>query len=232
MEVSTSQLVPTAIPSRAPRPPVSPNDVSVWKQVVVGTADFAPPPTARSGPGRGWIIAGAIGAILLGSGGAYAWYRLSRDAPASAPAATAGSAAVTPPTSPAVTTGSAPAKPDEPAPPAAGSGSGSGSAAAAGEGAAAGDGAAAEPAADEPAEPVEPTWLESFASSLSSEPTWLGELAFAVASSLVTPPANAKKPATPIRRTAATPAPKKPTGTPKKPAPKKPAPPSQVKRRP
>ncbi|HSK02408.1 MAG TPA: hypothetical protein VK932_14245, partial [Kofleriaceae bacterium] len=77
MEVSTSQLVPDALPrARAPRPPMSPNDVSVWKQVVVGSADFAPPPKARTGRGRRWLIAGALG-LGIAAGGAFAWHRLS-----------------------------------------------------------------------------------------------------------------------------------------------------------
>jgi hypothetical protein len=91
MEVSTSQLVPDALPrGRGPRPPMSPNDVSVWKQVVDGAADFAPPPKARPGRGRRWLIAGALG-LGVAAGGAYAMHWLSSK-PGGSPAAPGGAA--------------------------------------------------------------------------------------------------------------------------------------------
>jgi hypothetical protein len=88
MELSTSQLVPDAPPRRRmPPPQISPQDASVWKQVVVGSNDFAPPPKARSGRARTWAIAGVAAAAIAG-GGAYAWHRLSSDgAPAEQAAA-------------------------------------------------------------------------------------------------------------------------------------------------
>src|SRR5262245_12113092 len=89
MDISASQLVPDArgrsrapevqSRGRAPRAPVAQNDMSVWKQVVVGTDDFAPPPKAHTGRRRGWLIAGALAAVAAGSGGAVVLYKLSGD---------------------------------------------------------------------------------------------------------------------------------------------------------
>jgi len=112
MELSTSQLVPDERPRRRmPPPQISPQDASVWKQVVVGSNDFAPPPKARSGRARTWAIAGVAAAALAG-GGAYAWHRLASDgAPATEAAA---------PPQPAVAKSAEPepaeAKPAEPKP--------------------------------------------------------------------------------------------------------------------
>jgi hypothetical protein len=211
MDISASQLVPDAqgrprAPGaqprgRVPRAPAAPNDASVWKQIVVGTDDFAPPPKARTGIKRRWVIAGAIGAVVAGSGVAVALYKLSSDsssasAPATAAAADPAKAAASAP-DPAAPAAPAPAKPAEAAPvePAAAA-------------------AEAEPA------PAEPTWFEELASSLTREPTWFDELGAGLASALAAP-GPAKQPG---KRIAATPAPKRPPIAPKKPpvAPKKP----------
>src|SRR5215212_5745525 len=90
MDISASQLVPHApgrprapdaqARGRAPRGGAAQHDMSVWKQVVVGSDDFAPPPRARSGKRR-WLNAGALGAAFVGSGAAVAVYKLGGDAP-------------------------------------------------------------------------------------------------------------------------------------------------------
>jgi hypothetical protein len=67
MELSTSQLVPDAPPVKK-RPSIgAQNDMSVWKQVVVGTDDFAPaaPVKTRS---RVWLILLGLG-VIAGAGG-------------------------------------------------------------------------------------------------------------------------------------------------------------------
>ena len=207
-EVSTSQLVPDAAPrGRPPQAPIAPNDMSVWKQVVVGSADFAPPQPARRGRRR-WLVAGALAALAAGSGAAVVLYKLGGDAaPEEGSAAPAKAAAV-------------------------GSGSGSGSAAgssdpSAGKPAApapaeaavaAGSGAAPEVAAAAAAPALAPTWLEELAADLAHEPTWLEELGDGLTLALAAP-ADAKRPAAPVRRTAVAPAPRKPAvAPPKKPA--------------
>src|SRR5689334_25055852 len=92
MDVSMSQLVPDAQPrGRPPKAPINPNDMSVWKQVVVGSADFAPPPKARSGRGRKLAIGGAVFAVAAAGGGVVAWRQLASDKPP-APAASSASA--------------------------------------------------------------------------------------------------------------------------------------------
>ena len=210
MDISASQLVPDAPGrpraqgaqphARGPRAPAAPNDASVWKQVVVGSDDFAPPPKARTGTKRRWVIAGAIGAVVAGSGGAVALYTLSGDAspaPAQATAADAGSAKVAAsapdPAAPAAPAPAAPA-PSTPAAPAPVE-------------------PAAEAALEAEAAPAEPTWFEELASSLVREPTWFDELGAGLASALAAP--GPAKP--PGKRIAATPAPKKPAIAPKKP---------------
>ena len=64
MEMSTSQLVPDA-----PR-----EDASVWKQVVVGTEQFAPTAAPTRGPRWGVVV--AVLAVLAALGGAAIYYWL------------------------------------------------------------------------------------------------------------------------------------------------------------
>jgi hypothetical protein len=221
MELSTSQLVPDALPrKRAPRPPISPNDVSMWKHVVVGSDDFAPPPAARPGRGRRWVLAGALGAGIA-AGGAFAWYRLAGPS-SEPPAAPAGGAPAT--------TAPAPSPSPPPPPPAAPAAL----APAAAPAAPAEVAEVAEPA-PAPAEPAEPTWLEELAFDPTAV-TWFEELGAGLALALAPGSAPAKAtakvaPAAP-KRTAAKPAPKKPAAAPKKPAaaPKKPARPPPKRR--
>lgn len=78
MELSSSQLVPDQIARRPPAPkPIPKHDASVWKQVVVGTEDFAPP-RRSTGSGRRWAIAG-LAVAALGGGGFVAWRELRGD---------------------------------------------------------------------------------------------------------------------------------------------------------
>ena len=74
MEISTSQLVPDSPPARREVGPQ--NDRSQWKQVVVGTDDFAPPTPQKSRLGR-WLILGAV--VVLVAVGGYVLYRSSLD---------------------------------------------------------------------------------------------------------------------------------------------------------
>lgn len=214
MEVSTSQLVPDAGRPPALRPPMAPNDVSMWKHVVVGTDDFAPAKKARpqrGDSGRRWAIAAAIGAVLAG-GGAVAWFGFLREAPVEPAAVTATPEAAAPaeaapaaPPAPAVATGSAAeAAPAEAAPAEAAPAPGA-------------------PAASTEAAPAEPTWFDDVASlgtDAASMP-WLAGLGVSLASAHPAAPAPAKKAAAPPRRTAAKPAPKKPAAPAKKPLPKR-----------
>lgn len=72
MDISASQLVPD--PPRRPAPPPNlGNDASVWKQVVVGTDDFAPPAPAKRSRRTPLLIAVALAIV---GGGAYAGYTL------------------------------------------------------------------------------------------------------------------------------------------------------------
>jgi len=54
MDLSLSQLV-VPKPPKAPPPGMAQNDVSVWGQLVVGTADFAPAPKKRATHAPLWI---------------------------------------------------------------------------------------------------------------------------------------------------------------------------------
>jgi hypothetical protein len=204
MEVSTSQLVPDAPRPRVMPPPISQNDMSVWKQVVVSTDDFAPPAKAPTGRGRRLLIAGFL-LSGIASGVAVTWYRTWRPAPP-APAAAGAPVGAASPAAPA------------PAP-------GPTSAALAPTSRQSVEAAPASPAPDATA-PAEPMWLEELASALAIEPppmTWFEALWAALEPAFPAAPApsTAKKPAAPARRTAATPAKKKPPVAPKKPAPAK-----------
>jgi len=72
MEISTSQLVPDSPPARREVGPQ--NDRSQWKQVVVGTDDFAPPTPQPSRLGR-WLILGIV--VVAVAVGGYVLYRSS-----------------------------------------------------------------------------------------------------------------------------------------------------------
>lgn len=61
MDLSLSQFVV----SRPPKPPVNPNDVSVWGRHVVGSADFAPPPRKRAAHAPLWIGLGVLGTLAI-----------------------------------------------------------------------------------------------------------------------------------------------------------------------
>jgi hypothetical protein len=216
MELSTSQLVPDApARPRMPPPQIAPHDASVWKQVVVGSADFAPPPKARSGRARTWAIVGAA-SIAAGVGGAFAWHRLADgDAPAEQAKP-----------SPAETAPGAP-KPPSPAPaaavavaveaPAAGSGSPepAGSAASA-----ASPGSPALGTDDPPATRLADlaSWLsppEAVVALFDGLAPWMP--AAAQPPPPPPPPRAAKKPAPALKKAAI--APKKPAPVPKKPVP-------------
>jgi len=202
MDISASQLVPDAqgrprAPEgqprgRGPRAPVAQHDMSVWKQVVVGSDDFAPPPKARSGGRRGWLVAGALGAAVVGSGGAFALYRFSGDgapapAPAAAPAADPAKAAAAGGSAPdpaKAAVEAAPAKPPEVAP--------------------------AEPSA---AAAAEPTWLEELAWALARDSTWFDEIGAGLATAMAPAKKTGKRTATAPKRAVA---PKKAPVAPKK----------------
>jgi len=64
------------------------NDRSVWKGVVVGADDFAPPPQAKSS-GPSWLVLAILVIGVLGAGGYLAWTKLRASAPAAADAAKA-----------------------------------------------------------------------------------------------------------------------------------------------
>lgn len=91
-ELSGSQLVPDApLPAAPKRPPARPigpqNDVSMWKQVVVGTDQFAPAPQGGSSRARRGLVIGLV-AVTAIAGGGYALYAMSggdSPPPASAP---------------------------------------------------------------------------------------------------------------------------------------------------
>lgn len=74
-------------PVKPPKRPVDDkNDRSVWKGVVVGADDFAPPPQAKSS-GPSWLVLAILVVGVLGAGGYLAWTKLRSAAPAPADAA-------------------------------------------------------------------------------------------------------------------------------------------------
>jgi len=76
-------------PTKPPRTPVEDkNDRSVWKGVVVGADDFAPPPQAKSS-GPSWLVLAILVIGVLGAGGYLAWTKLRATSPAPADAAKA-----------------------------------------------------------------------------------------------------------------------------------------------
>jgi hypothetical protein len=71
------------LPARASKPAVDDkNDRSVWKGLVVGADDFAPPPPAKSSGGR-WIVLGILAAAAIGAGAYVVWPKAR--APVAAP---------------------------------------------------------------------------------------------------------------------------------------------------
>ena len=128
MDLSLSQLV-VPKPPKAPPRGTNPNDVSVWGQLVVGQADFAPMPTKRATHAPLWIGLGVVGTLAIAAAVYIMFMRPSAEpqaAAAAAPAATQPAkpspeapkpaAAATQPVAKAVET--PPAKASEPAPPA------------------------------------------------------------------------------------------------------------------
>jgi hypothetical protein len=68
LEVAPAKPTPPARPT----PAQDKNDRSVWKGLVVGADEFAPPPPPRRSLGK-WVVAGVLGAAAVGAGG-YALY--------------------------------------------------------------------------------------------------------------------------------------------------------------
>jgi hypothetical protein len=69
--LSDSQVL-EVVPS-PPKPPVEDkNDRSVWKGLVVGADEFAPPPPAKSKGGR-WIVIAILALAGLGAGAYLLW---------------------------------------------------------------------------------------------------------------------------------------------------------------
>jgi predicted lipid-binding transport protein (Tim44 family) len=64
MDLSLSQLV-VPKPPKAPPRGMNPNDVSVWGQLVVGQADFAPMPKKRAAHAPLWIGLGVVGTLAI-----------------------------------------------------------------------------------------------------------------------------------------------------------------------
>jgi hypothetical protein len=65
------------LPARASKPAVDDkNDRSVWKGLVVGADDFAPPPPVKSSGGR-WIVLGILAAAAIGAGAYVVWPKAS-----------------------------------------------------------------------------------------------------------------------------------------------------------
>jgi hypothetical protein len=99
----TQMLSESQVVSVSPTPPPSPrddkNDRSVWKGLVVGADEFAPPPKRRSKRPL-WIAAGLVGAGAL-AGGAYELY------PRASTGAGSGSAMIAPGSGSAIAAGSA-----------------------------------------------------------------------------------------------------------------------------
>jgi len=82
--LSDSQVVEVKpAPPKTPKPSVHKNDRSVWKGVVVGADDFAPPAQSKSsGPSSIVLVILALG--VLGGGGYLAWTKL-RSQPVTVP---------------------------------------------------------------------------------------------------------------------------------------------------
>lgn len=85
--LSDSQVL--EVKPSAPKLPVKPaaddkNDRSVWKGLVVGADDFAPPAPAKSSGGR-WVVIGILAAAAIGAGAYVVWPKAS--APAAVDAA-------------------------------------------------------------------------------------------------------------------------------------------------
>ena len=106
---------------------MNPNDVSVWGQLVVGQADFAPMPKKRAAHAPLWIGLGVVGTLAIAAAVYVMFMRPSPEPQAAAAAAPAKptpepakpgaeAAAATQPAAKAVET--ATAKASEPAPPA------------------------------------------------------------------------------------------------------------------
>jgi hypothetical protein len=72
------------------------NDRSVWKGLVVGADDFAPPPPATSSGGR-WIVLGILAAAAIGAGAYLVWPRTSAPVVTPGPIDAAAKPAVAPP---------------------------------------------------------------------------------------------------------------------------------------
>jgi hypothetical protein len=132
MDLSLSQLV-VPKPPKAPPRGTNPNDVSVWGQLVVGQADFAPMPTKRATHAPLWIGLGVVGTLAIAAAVYVMFMRPSQEpqaaAAAAAPTADIAKPAPTPPRSSAAAAATAtqpatkaieapPPKPSEPAPPA------------------------------------------------------------------------------------------------------------------
>ena len=81
--LSDSQVVEVKpAPPKTPKPSVDKNDRSVWKGVVVGADDFAPPAQSKSA-GPSSIVLVILALAVLGGGGYLAWTKL-RSQPAAA----------------------------------------------------------------------------------------------------------------------------------------------------
>jgi hypothetical protein len=77
--LSDSQVL--EVKPSAPKLPVKPpaddkNDRSVWKGLVVGADDFAPPAPAKSSGGR-WVVIGILAAAAIGAGAYVVWPKAS-----------------------------------------------------------------------------------------------------------------------------------------------------------
>jgi len=127
MDLSLSQLV-VPKPPKAPPPGVAQNDVSVWGQLVVGTADFAPAPKKRATHAPLWIGLGVVGTLAI-AGAVYVMFLHKADEPEAAaavapvvkepstPAPPAPTKAAAASTTKPETKAEAPAKPSEPVDP-------------------------------------------------------------------------------------------------------------------
>jgi hypothetical protein len=73
--LSDSQVLEVK-PSTPKIPVDDKNDRSVWKGVVVGADDFAPPAPAKS-PGGRWVVVGILAAAAIGAGAYLVWPKAS-----------------------------------------------------------------------------------------------------------------------------------------------------------